>query len=137
MTTMEKWILSANSNYFDHVAAFRSLGYIDWKQTRNYSVGDIVYVYVTKPMSKIQFKTRVSIAGMTADEISDLTKYWIKGEPEKKIIQRYARLELLKEFNDDRLSFEELQKHGLLYAPQSPCKVKKELQDYLNFVEEQ
>lgn len=136
MATMEKWILSANSNYFDHATAFHTLGYIDWKQTRNYNVGDIVYVYVTKPASKIQFKTRVTVIGMTAEEVSDLSKYWIKGEPDKNDKQKYARLELLKEFDDNRLSFEELQKHGLLYAPQSPCRVKKELQVFLNSVEE-
>lgn len=133
---MEKWILSANSNYFNHAEAFHTLGYVDWKQTRNYSVGDIIYVYVTKPVSKIQFKTEVIMIDMTEDEICDLDEYWIKGKPDNSRKTRYARLRLIDEYEDERFSFDALRKHGLQYAPQSPCKVKDELQEFIDDTEE-
>lgn len=133
---MEKWILSANPKYFNHTAAFHELGYIDWKQTRNYNIGDVIYVYVTKPVSRICFKTRVSLVNMTCDNTTDLSKYWVKEQPDSNDKKnRYVRIELLHEFEDDRLSFDILKKHGLLYVPQSPCKVKNDLQVFLKSVE--
>ena len=50
-----EWIISANHNKYDHVRAFKELPYIDWKQNANYSVGDKVFIYSTKPVSAIEF----------------------------------------------------------------------------------
>ena len=134
---MEKWIISANSNYFDHSRAFHEKGYIDWKQTANYQVGDIVYLYVTKPISKIQFKTEVTAINMGENDITDLSVYWKiekpNGDTQKKV--RYARLKLLKEFESDIFSFEKVKKYGLTYPPQGACRVKDKLKGFLESTE--
>lgn len=132
---MNIWVLSANPNYFNHKAAFCELGYIDWKQTRKFSVGDLVYIYVTKPISQIQYKTQVIISDMNENEICDLSEYWIKEKTSTAKNIRYARLKLLREYKDDRLSFDYLKHHGMQYAPQSPCRVNKQLQEYIELVE--
>lgn len=131
---MQKWIISANSNMFDHKRAFQELGYIDWKQTRNFSVGDIVYIYVTKPESRIKYKTRVVAVDLSANQIENFDKFWVKktsGNNEK----NYFRLKMLEEFDNSLLSFEHLQNNGMRYAPQSPCRIKEELEEYLNSLE--
>jgi hypothetical protein len=133
---VEKWVLSANPNYFNHKDAFATWGFIDWKQTRKFVQGDIVYIYVTKPVSRIAYKTRVIQANMTENDVSDMTPYWIKQPPVEKAGTKYARLALVCEYKDDRFPFSELQKHGMPYAPQSPCKVKPELERYLGKEEE-
>lgn len=130
---MEKWILSANPNYFNHKLAFKTNGYIDWKQTRNYQVGDIVYIYVTKPVAKISFKTQVEKIDQDREAITDMSEFWIKNED--KSTKRFVRLKLICEYEDEMLSFEHLQMNGMKYAPQSPCKVKEELQKYLDKLE--
>lgn len=43
---MTKWIMSANPLIFDHKLAFDMNGFIDWNQTRKFTVGDIVYIYI-------------------------------------------------------------------------------------------
>ncbi len=59
-----EWIIAAGIGgkmgyrIFD---AFKELEYIDWhkvKQTKNINEGDIVYIYINKPIQKIMFKTR-------------------------------------------------------------------------------
>ncbi|MBR3081581.1 MAG: hypothetical protein IKH06_01880 [Clostridiales bacterium] len=42
---MTVWLISANSNTYNHVAAFNKWGYIDWKQSANYQINDIIYIY--------------------------------------------------------------------------------------------
>lgn len=40
-----EWLIAANHNIYDHVKAFNELPYIDWRQTANYNVGDLVYIF--------------------------------------------------------------------------------------------
>ncbi len=56
---MTVWLISANSNTYNHVAAFNKWGYIDWKQSANYQINDIIYIYATTPDKHIRFKTQV------------------------------------------------------------------------------
>ena len=132
---MENWILSANPNYFDHAGAFRECGFIDWKQTRNYAIGDVVYVYVTKPFSRIRYKTEVVCTGLTVDETCDFSKFWVVSQPNHDTKSKFVRLKLLQEYEDDRLSLESLNDHGLEYPPQGPCRVKGDLLKHVKEVE--
>ncbi len=47
---MFKCVLSANPKFFNHKEAFDQLGFIDWKQTRNFEIGDVrsvmLYMYM-------------------------------------------------------------------------------------------
>ena len=52
------WILPANGKLYDHARAFQKWGFIDWRQNnRKYQVGDIIYIYCTRPYKKIMYKT--------------------------------------------------------------------------------
>ena len=133
---MTHWIISANPSFFNHEDAFRNRGFIDWKQTRHFAEGDIVYVYVTRPFSKIIYKTLVIRADMHEEEICNQDEYWIKKSLGNSSNNKYVRLKLIKHYLDDSLSFDLLRAHGLKYAPQSPCRVKKELQEYIDSTED-
>ena len=133
---MEKWILSANPNYFNHREAFHQLGFIDWKQTRHFKVGDIVYIYVTKPISAIMYKTEVIEVDMDEANITDLSSFWLKRIDGTSKSKSYARLKMIEEYSDDIFSYAVLSNHGMKYPPQSPCRVKQELQDFIDRYEE-
>ena len=57
-----EWIITAKvtgKEGYDILRAFEELEYIDWhksKVLKNIKVGDIVYIYVGKPYSKIMLK---------------------------------------------------------------------------------
>lgn len=67
-----EWIVPCNLKMYDVFGAFDSLGKVDWKQTnKNVEKGDIVYIYVGKPISAIVFKCVVNKANIHVYEIDD------------------------------------------------------------------
>lgn len=56
--TQKSWIISANPKIYKHEEAFKR-GYIEWSQVHKYSIGDIVYIYVSDQIKKVRYKTTV------------------------------------------------------------------------------
>lgn len=130
---MQRWIISANGKMYDHAAAFAKFGYIDWTQKANYSVGDEVYIYCTRPYKKIMYKTKVIKTSMTFDETVDDKEFWHDMQKyEEGRVGLYVKLELIDQANKEDLSLENLRAHGLNAAPQGPVKMRKELADYVD-----
>ena len=128
-------MISANPRVFNHERAFKDLGFIDWRQTRNFSIGDIVYVYVTYPIPSVNYKTEIVDVGMSFTNISNFSQYWKGDKGAGESNYKYARLRLLMTFNDERLKLKELRNHGMKYAPQSPMKANDVLIQYLTDIE--
>ena len=129
----ESWLISANGNLYDHEAAFDKFGYIDWRQNnRRYQVGDIVYIYCTRPICKVRYMAIVDREGMSFDEITDDREFW--SDPtkyEEAQSGTYVRLRLLKKKDSEELNLDALRNHGLYNAPQGPIKVKDDLDKFL------
>lgn len=124
---MKQWIMSASPLIYDHMRAFQKNGYIDWHQTRNFEPGDIVYIYCSKGVSRVQFLTCVEKVNIT--EAPEDAEFWkIKDIPVKK---KYFRLRLLKYVDKEELSLKNLKENGMKYAPQSPCVLTDQLAEYL------
>lgn len=129
---MQKWMISANGKMYDHASAFQKWGFIDWRQKAHYKEGDIVYIYCTRPYKRVMYKTVVEKQSMSVNEIVDDKEYWFKVEEyEKALGGKYARLRLIKQVNNDKLSLEELKLHGLKSAPQGPIKINHDLEEYI------
>lgn len=47
-----KWIISANPKKYDVVSAFNQYDYIDWSQSANHEIGDIIYIYCSAFIGK-------------------------------------------------------------------------------------
>lgn len=92
------WMISANSKMYDHAAAFQKWGYIDWRQKAKYSVGDIVYIYCTRPYMRVMYKTVVLESNLTSSEIRLDECYWHMKEEYKKSLGGYfSRLKLIEQ----------------------------------------
>lgn len=131
---MSIWIMSANPKIYDHQRAFAEQGYINWKQTKNFEIGDVVYIYLTKPIAKVKYRTIV-------EEINNepqVDNYWNIPVDEKQMGKRFMKLSLEAKCDSELLAFDELKKHGLNYAPQSPGKIRGDLCEYIEscFMEE-
>ena len=128
-----KWIISANSKYYDHKKSFDDFDYIDWKQTANYSIGDIVYIYSTRPDSKISFITKVEKTNLSFSQIRDDKKYWADlTKYEESKTKKFVRLRLLDKVDDYNITLEKLLENGLNAAPQGPVKVRGKLFEFLD-----
>ena len=133
------WLISADSKIYDYFKAFNDLDWIDWKMNNTkYNVGDIVYIYSTRPYKKIMFKCEILKINIPYNDMMQDLKYWKVVNSDQRS-NTFTRFKLLKTFNDGLLSLEALQSNGLLKAPQGPIKLsnKTELLGYIKSVEEQ
>src|SRR5574344_239335 len=128
------WLISANSKIYDHASSFEHYKYIDWRQNNyRFAVNDIVYIYCTSPLSRIQYKTKVEKVDIPFPEIRDDKEYWIDlSEYEKAKSGKYMRLVLVDQVDNVNLSLNVLLDKGLAAAPQGPKKLDGELLEYIN-----
>ena len=67
---MTEWIVPCNPNLYRVDDAFAALKKLDWKQTSpKMKVGDIVYIYVSKPVRAIRYKCKVTKVNLKEIEI--------------------------------------------------------------------
>lgn len=131
MNNPTEWIIPGNPTKYDVERAFHELGKIDWNQSTNISVGDIVYIYVSKTRFAIEFKCRANKVDLKKMEIDD-QEFNISGEYDGSY-GRYMELELIEELKGKVYSRDELKKHGFL-SPQSPIRIPAQVKEYLNLV---
>lgn len=117
-----KWIMPANiRDKYDAFGAFSKFGFIDWRQKNNFSIGDIVFIYISKPVQQIMFQTKVISVEMRFEDTVDDLKFWVskKDYEASKKNNGYVRLQLISYANSNRLSFKNLLEHGLQGSIQS------------------
>ena len=121
-----EWLIAANHNIYDHVKAFNELPYIDWRQTANYNIGDLVYIYSVKPFEVIQFLAEVIEINIQFEDCIDDEKYWVSKEEylQNKENKKYARFKLIQKFNENLITISDLQNHGLKGNIQGPRKLR-------------
>lgn len=130
---MKYWIVPSNDRTFrigDAMAA--QGGMADWR-TDKFSVGDIVFIYKTKPEQCVRYKMEVVKTKIIFDQALDQEAYWTdKDQYYSGIVAFYARLKLIEEYPDDILSLHHLHEHGYEGDPRSVRECKDEgLLDFL------
>ena len=68
---MTKWLIQCNINKYNVDEAFKELKQVDWRQNIKVSVGDIVFIYVARPVMAILYKCNVVKADIVSDVIDD------------------------------------------------------------------
>lgn len=127
-----EWIISGNPDKYDVIGAFRELGSIDWRQSVNVSVGDIVYIYVSNTVRAIKFKCKVNAVNKTVSTIDD-NKFNRSGEFDGQN-EPYMELEMLEEFSTKLFQKDELEKYGFK-PPLGPMRVSAQIKEYLDIVQ--
>jgi hypothetical protein len=126
---MEKWVITCNPKYFDVIGAFSTFERLHWKQSVNIKVGDIVFIYVGKPLGAIKYETKAVKVDLTeaiidSDYIIDGSNYENYG--------RYMELQLVRNFDDRLLPLKTLKENGL-NSVQGPSKVSERLDEFLMY----
>lgn len=124
------WTIPCNVNYYDIINAFNDLNNIEWKQyLNNIQVGDIVYIYVGAPYSKMMYKCKVNKVNLNKITIDD-SKYWPNPENYGKF-DRYMEIELLKKYDDtDYYHYSNLKLNGFINQ-QGQSSATEQLVNYL------
>ena len=124
------WTIPCNINYYDIINAFNDLNNIEWKQyLNNIQPGDIVYIYVGAPYSKMMYKCKVNKVNLNKITIDD-RKYWPNSENYGKF-DRYMEIELLKKYDDtDYYHYSNLKLNGFINQ-QGQSSATEQLVNYL------
>lgn len=131
---MRYWIIPANPKLYRIADAIRDLnGVIDWKQHNNFEVGDIVYIYCSKPISQIIYKMEVIATNISREYTIADQQYWRTPSEFKTSLNnnRFYRISLLAENETNKLTLDDLYNHGLNGVPQGSLVVKEPLLSYL------
>ncbi len=127
---MTEWIFPCNPKIYKVEEAFNALNKLDWKQSNpNVKIGDIVYIYVSKPVAAIKYKCRVNKVNLKKIEIDD-TAFVVDGTQ----YQHYPihmEIEKMKEYSDE-LTMEKLISVGLNGRIQGPRKINDELSVFIS-----
>lgn len=131
---MTTWLLPANPNDYDFEEAFRKEAYINWHQCRNkVSVGDVLYIYESKPQQCIRFKCEILAIDLPEVTPNDHV-YWKNNHRQNKVLQDSKFMQIKKVATlQPSLHLEQLKLHGLKAAPQGAMKPKDDL---LQFIED-
>ena len=132
---MKYWIVPSNDHIFRIGDAMQAQGgLVDWRQSDRFSVGDIVFIYKTKPEQRIRYRMEIRSVGINVDDAFNQEPYWADKDTYYSGLGsfRYARFRLLEEYDDDRMSLQHLHEHGLLGIIQSVMQCKNE--DLLEFL---
>ena len=98
----KEWIVPANPKYFDIQKAFNRKKEIIWKQSSKIKKGDIAYIYAASPISAILYKCEVTEINIPYDY-----------EDENLKIDKVMKIKLLKEYDKNFMTFEQLNKFGI------------------------
>ena len=131
---MNNWIIPSNSSKFD-LAKFLSKheNVVDWKQSANLGVGDVVYIYCTKPEMRIRYKmmvveTNIPFSKSLKDEECWTDKAEFKAGVEN---NKYFRMQLTCHIDSDKLTITGLHTHGIKGWIQSPRKLSLDAVSYI------
>lgn len=134
---MNNWIIPSNSSKFD-LAKFLSKynNEVDWKQSANFEVGDVVYIYCTKPEMRIRYKMNVIATDIPSSKAKIDKKFWSDEAELKKGMEynRYFRMELVSKTNSDLLTMDELHRQGVKGYFYGPRTIDRELTMYIEKV---
>ena len=137
---MRHWIIPANPRIYKLDDALRDLnGIIDWRQYNNFEIGDIVYIYCSKPISKIIYQMEVIATNITSEYTIADQEYWNTPSDFKISLynNRFFRISLMAENKTDKLTLNDILNHGLNGVPQGALIVKEPLLSYLKEVFQQ
>lgn len=128
-----EWIIACNPDKYDVIGAFQELGSIDWTQSANIVVGDIVYIYVSNTVRTIKVKCKVNAVNKAVPTIDD--SKFNKSDEFDGSKGRYMELEMIEEFSTGLFEKSRLEQHSFK-SPLGTVRVSSELKEYLDIVQE-
>ena len=130
-----EWLISGNPKNYDVMGAFYKLGKIDWMQSTNVSIGDIVYIYISDPIQEVRFKCRANKVNIPIPDIDD-KEFNVSGEYDGSYgsYGRYMELEMIEEFLWPAFTRKKLVKYGFS-PPQSPVRVSPQVKTYMDLIQ--
>lgn len=131
---MKFWLVPSNNNTFRIGDAIEAQdGLVDWRQSNNFAIGDIVFIYISKPYHSIRYRMEVVKVKIDEDVHFDQERFWTDKDLYYSGLgmYQYVRFKLLETYTDDILSLHHMHEHGLKGNLQGVQGCSGELLDFL------
>lgn len=129
---MTNWIFISNPNRFRMDDWLRVNQFIEFVQNNNVQVNDIVYLYTTAPVQRIEYKLIVDKINIPYECGIDDYDYSLEPESrERNKGKLLCRFRLIKKVEQPLLHLSKLREKGLRSSMQSPFKVSGALLDHI------
>ncbi len=129
---MTNWIFISNPNRFRMDDWLRVNQFIEFVQNNNVQVNDIVYLYTTAPVQRIEYKLIVDKINIPYEYGIDDYDYSLEPESrERNKGKLLCRFRLIKKVEQPLLHLSKLREKGLRSSMQSPFKVSGALLDHI------
>ena len=130
------WLTSWNENDFKLHDFFSKYDTIDWNNKRNnkFKIGDVVYLYCSRPERRIRYKAQIIKLNVTPEEEIDDHDYSLSTSPKPPSQYRPFRLKRIDSINVEFLNYDNLQRKGLKGSIRTPRTLNGELLQYINSI---
>ena len=129
---MTNWIISCNLKQYNIIGAFNDFDIIDWKQSANFEVGDVIYIYISHPVMEVRYKCVVIETNLSTRDQKDIL--YVAQQNTYENYGRYIRIRNLKTINL-KISAKDLENNGLNGRIQGPRRLVGELLGFINVCE--
>ncbi|MBR6630260.1 MAG: hypothetical protein IKL03_09970 [Bacteroidaceae bacterium] len=132
--TNHYWIIPGSTKIFRVTDYFNDHDIVDWKQSHyKFMVGDVVFLYVSNPISSIRYMLEVVKCDIPYDESMNDEEYWTENHEMAENVQhyRYVRLKLLKSTDNPKLHLHALAEQGMSVPQGATRNLSKQLIDYI------
>ena len=127
------WIFIANLEHFRLHDFIRDYGFVEFLQKNKVQVGDTVYLYITAPYKRVEYKMVVEKVNISSHDAFDDTAYSLinkKTTPHE--TDKAVCLKFIGRVKTDDLCFSELQKHGFKTTMQTNRILNEETAEYID-----
>ncbi len=131
---MRYWIFISSVKRFRMDDWLKESDCVDFVQRNKVQVGDIVYLYTTAPIKRIEYKMIVERVNVPCEEMIDDSKYSLVLSEKEQVdnSKMYVRLRFLKKVDTLNLHLDNLRAYGLISSMQAPFKIDGELLDFID-----
>lgn len=131
---MKHWIFISSPKQFRMHDWLATNEYVEYVQRNKVQVNDIVYLYTTAPVQRIEYKMIVDRINVPYDEMIDDSAYSLRDESTEVRFDMdtlFVRLKLIKKVETPLLHLNFLRGYGLRSSMQSALTVSGDLLEYI------
>jgi hypothetical protein len=126
------WIFIASLQHFRLHDFIRDYGFVEFKQKDKVQIGDIVYLYITAPYKRVEYKMVVERINISSHDAFDDTPYSLIGKQTTPLeTDKAVRLKYVDRVQTDDLCFSKLREHGFKATMQTNRHINKEVVEYI------
>lgn len=126
------WIFIASLKHFRMHDFIRDYGFVEYLQKNKVQVGDIVYLYITAPYKRVEYKMIVERTDISSREAFDDRAYSLLNKPTTLLeSDKVVRLKYVDRVQTDDLCYCKLREHGFNLTMQTNRKLNEETAEYI------